>query len=314
VAQRRLKRSQRRELIRQLILGGATDAEIGEQFAQGFTIREGPHTGKHVKATAPTIRGDLAAIADEYRELVTDATSVVRLEGSAVERLHQTAGAALLAQNYAGATRASVELIRAARDAARYDTADEDLDRRIDHALGRKYAPRRRPGRPSKLNRAIVAQVADDLRLGMTRQAAAARAGVGAPTLYAWLAQGRDHQAAGRRSVFRELADAVERADADCQASALATINQAIRDGSWQAAFRLLECRHPDEYARRPAVAVQQNTVVQADGPAIVTGVPIAELADLSPDQLRAIAYDPDTDTDTQEGGHHDPDRTRADE
>jgi len=289
-----LKRHQRRELIRQLILSGASDSELTEQVVAGFTIEGGgPHQGKTCKATAKTVRGDLASIADDYREAVTDIGAHARLTGSTIERLNQAAGAALLAGNYAAAVRSSVELLKEARKSRRFKTADDALQRRIDHALGRRHVPQpKKTGRPSKLNKKIIARISDDMRLGASQKSAGLRAGISTAALASWLARGRIDREVGRRTLFAYLVEEVEKASADLEVSCLATINQAIEDGEWQAGFRMLESKHPDQYLRRPSVQVNQATVINTEGPTIVTAVPIDQLAQLDVDQLRALAYE----------------------
>src|SRR5262245_8584979 len=84
----------------------------------------------------------------------------------------------------------------------------------------------------------------DALRLGMTREAAAAKAGFDRATFY--------------RMIHRDatFATAVENAEADAKGTYEAKIAQAADAGTWQAAAWWLERRHPDQYSRRDRVEV----------------------------------------------------------
>jgi hypothetical protein len=76
------------------------------------------------------------------------------------------------------------------------------------------------------------------LRVGNTRRAAAAHAGIDHATFYRWLE---------RNATFR---DAVEKAEADAEVRFLAIIAQAAPN-SWHAASWWLERRRHDDYGQR---------------------------------------------------------------
>jgi transposase len=80
------------------------------------------------------------------------------------------------------------------------------------------------------------------LRLGSTRERAAAYAGIHRATFY--------------RSMHADatLRDAVEKAEADFVVSNLQGIDEAAQGGHWQARAWKLERRFPDEFGRRDRI------------------------------------------------------------
>ena len=95
-------------------------------------------------------------------------------------------------------------------------------------------------------------------------EAAAAGGGVARRTLRHWLQRGQDAERLledgvelnERQQRYLDLLDAKERAEAIAEVRVLASIQEAIRGGSWQAAVYLLERFHGDRYAavKRPPV------------------------------------------------------------
>lgn len=81
------------------------------------------------------------------------------------------------------------------------------------------------------------------LRAGNTRRAAAAYAEVSHQTFYNWLQD-------------LTFVDAVEKAEADAEARAVAIVIRAAQGGTWQAAAWWLERRRQDMYALRAKVEV----------------------------------------------------------
>ncbi len=78
--------------------------------------------------------------------------------------------------------------------------------------------------------------VLNALRVGNTRRAAAAAAGIGKTLFYAWMEDGT-------------FADAVEKAEADAELRFVGVIAKAA-PASWQAAAWWLERRHHEDYGR----------------------------------------------------------------
>jgi transposase len=140
------------------------------------------------------------------------------------------------------------------------------------------------------LTTAAMKAICQGLALGMTREKAAARAGIARRTFYNWLQRGQVEE----EGIYREFAEALDEADAQGQAHLLAIIQQATQTtpqgpGSWQAAAWLLERRHG--YVRDGRLSVQ---ITGADGgPVEVQAAPSISdvrtfLDKLPPSELRA--------------------------
>lgn len=112
----------------------------------------------------------------------------------------------------------------------------------------------RRPHSPER-EQAIL----NSLRIGNTRRASAAAAGISHETFYRWL----------RASVT--FSDAVEKAEADAETRFLAQVAQAAKT-NWQAAAWWLERRKHEDYGRRDRVDMSLDLrkaaeeIAQADG------------------------------------------------
>lgn len=101
------------------------------------------------------------------------------------------------------------------------------------------------------------------IRGGNYIETAAAYAGISKQTLYNWLRRGA-RQKSGQ---YREFALAVEQALAEAEMRDLALIEQAARDGKWQAAAWRLERRFPKRWGRQDYLDLlmqERQTQVQA--------------------------------------------------
>lgn len=137
-------------------------------------------------------------------------------------------------------------------------------------------------GRPSKLTPKVQADVCSALKAGATLRMAAQFAGIDVSTLHRWMAS--------TRSPYREFREAVKAAEAHGDVGSLAVIQNAARNGTWQAAAWLLERRHPAEYGRRQVVAVQPAPVdVDALRDAARQGVSGVDAAVLWQRQLEVV-------------------------
>lgn len=105
----------------------------------------------------------------------------------------------------------------------------------------------RSPGRPSKLSPDRIERLAEALRIGHTRATAAALAGVGESTLYAWLNAANQPDAAPE---FLDFLEAVKKAEVEAENSLVSLIRNSA-EKSWQAGAWLLERRYPDRWAKR---------------------------------------------------------------
>lgn len=128
-------------------------------------------------------------------------------------------------------------------------------------------------GRPTKLNATITAAVVQAISTGNTRDTAAAYAGIRRTTLYEWLARGR----AATEGVYRDFADAVEKAEADAVVISVALIRSAAQK-NWQAAAWWLERRYPDEWGRKDRLALETVKRTEAEKMARDLGIEVEEV------------------------------------
>lgn len=107
-------------------------------------------------------------------------------------------------------------------------------------------------GRPCKLTPEVRKKVCAALAAGNTRECAAGLAGVGAATLYSWLAQGRKVG----RGRFWEFLEAVKKAEAEAEARCVRVVREAMPE-SWQAAAWWLERRRKKRFGKAATVEVK---------------------------------------------------------
>lgn len=112
----------------------------------------------------------------------------------------------------------------------------------------RRHAPDALSGTPKKLNRQVIEQLVAVLEKGVYLETAAAYVGVHKDTFYDWLKRGRRDITAGRRSLYREVVEAVEKAMAKFEVDG---IDRLAVEEQWQATAWRLERRFPDRYGRR---------------------------------------------------------------
>ena len=120
-------------------------------------------------------------------------------------------------------------------------------------------------GRPSKLTPKTRERICAAIRQGATREIAAASGGVGVSTVNDWLRLADVPDAAPKYSAFSA---AVKLAEADNALRALAVIEGAAIDGSWQAAAWILERRHG--YRRDAQITLAAATDAPADPDTVV--------------------------------------------
>jgi transposase len=113
---------------------------------------------------------------------------------------------------------------------------------------------KRGKGQPTKLTPERQRAIIDALRAGCYKATAAEYAGIGVSTLHRWLETGEADDESGRQSDYRDFWEAVKKADAEFQMRALLQIDQAARDGSWQAAAWRLERKYPQLWGRKQRV------------------------------------------------------------
>jgi hypothetical protein len=125
-------------------------------------------------------------------------------------------------------------------------------------------------GRPHKDTEKIIRRLCDAISLGATYEMAAKYAGITPSTLRLWRAQGAQAKPGTRR---RRLIERLDAAESKAVLGWLAQIEQAARQGAWQASAWRLERRYPMDYGRQ---------VIQHEGETTLTGQPERQ-------QLRAV-------------------------
>src|SRR5262245_57099294 len=134
--------------------------------------------------------------------------------------------------------------------------------------------------RPSKMTEATVQKLCDALTLGATYDLAAKYAGIGPSTLRAWRAAAAQAKPGTRAYRLLERLDAAE---SQAVLHWLEQIEQAAKEGAWQASAWRLERRYAQEDGRR---------VIQHDGQVHLTMQP--EWQQLRTSIMQALAPYPE--------------------
>jgi len=109
--------------------------------------------------------------------------------------------------------------------------------------------------RPTKLDQERTKKIIDLIRAGNYSETAAKASGISPATFYNWMAEGRAAQQKkgklnAREKSCIEFLEAIEKARAEAEARAVAIINKAAMDGTWQAAAWYLERTAGERYGR----------------------------------------------------------------
>lgn len=126
------------------------------------------------------------------------------------------------------------------------------------------HSPNGKPlGRKTKLTPELIADLEQLLAYGNYREQACNALGVTTTSLYRWLERAEaDEENDTRPSLFRDLRDAITRAEAGAERDAVTLVRRhAVAD--WRAAAWYLERRHPSRWGRRDRLDVDA-TVGQA--------------------------------------------------
>lgn len=118
--------------------------------------------------------------------------------------------------------------------------------------------PPAKTGRPSKLTPEVQDRIVQAVSAGNYQDVAARYAGIDPATFYRWMAAGAEPDAP---DALREFREAVESARAQSEVRAIALIQKAASDGTWQAAAWFLERSHPHRWGR-----LQRTEVTGAGG------------------------------------------------
>lgn len=113
-------------------------------------------------------------------------------------------------------------------------------------------------GRPTKLNEERQARIVQAIRAGNYLETAAHFAGVSPSALHLWMSRGRTEAARidegeepdANEAPYLSLMEAVESARAESEVRAIALIQRAANDGTWQAAAWYLERSAPHRWGR----------------------------------------------------------------
>lgn len=130
-------------------------------------------------------------------------------------------------------------------------------------------------GRPCKLTPAVEKRICKALAAGNTRTDSARLADVGLTTLMVWLRRGK----AQKSGPFRQLLQAVKKAESEAVAKRVARIDAAAAKGNWQADAWWLERRRPKDFGRKDSHEVTHRGKVEH----------AVDLSKLSDEQLRHL-------------------------
>jgi hypothetical protein len=103
-------------------------------------------------------------------------------------------------------------------------------------------------GRPSKLTEDVQNKIVQAIQSGNWLETASAYAGVDASTVRRWMAKGEGEDA---EEPYRAFCAAIKQARAQAEIRAVALIQKAAQDGTWQASAWYLERSHPDRWGRK---------------------------------------------------------------
>lgn len=99
-------------------------------------------------------------------------------------------------------------------------------------------------GRPTKLTPVMLKTITDAMGTGLSVEDTCLYAGIGKSTFYEWIAE------------FPEFADAIKTAEVKAKMRRILRIEQAARDGHWQADAWYLERKYPEEFGKRMTLQI----------------------------------------------------------
>lgn len=148
----------------------------------------------------------------------------------------------------------------------------------------KKAAPRVKPtGRPSLLTPQLQERLIDALKTGCYVEDAASYVGISRATVFAWMDRGLkernrlqafpDAEPDEKETPYLNFLDAVETARAAAQLRAVAQIQKAAADGTWQAAAWYLERSAPKKWGRK-----EHTEITGAEGGPLRVDVAVDEL------------------------------------
>lgn len=121
-----------------------------------------------------------------------------------------------------------------------------------------------RVGRPTKLTPAIANTILASLKRGAYLETACNAAGIAYGTMRQWVAKGVAHKEDNIRSVYRDFADKLARAQANVEMD-LAERVASQTDADWRAGAFILERRFRDRWGKNDQPQAANVTIVLAD-------------------------------------------------
>jgi transposase len=127
-----------------------------------------------------------------------------------------------------------------------------------ERAVVAKRRPKAKGGRPTKLTAAVSDRICQAIRAGNYIETAAVAAGIDKATVHRWLKDGNR----GKSPALKEFCASVEKALAEAEVGAVATITMAGKT-QWQALAWRLERQHQTRWGRKDRIESRQ---VDKDG------------------------------------------------
>ncbi len=138
---------------------------------------------------------------------------------------------------------------------------------------------RRRRGRPDTITEEIIAKFFKSFRTGLAIERCADVIGVPHTTLWDWLKRGREHQRAGKNTLYAQFAADFTREDAELEQRLAAQV-QLAGAKDWHAPAWILERRYRDRWSPKLDLATTATT-------------PPTNALVLTPAQLRELLREP---------------------
>ena len=113
--------------------------------------------------------------------------------------------------------------------------------------------------RPAKLTEEIEARIVTLIRNGNYRTTACQAAGIGTSTFYRWMEQGEADDQEDLDTPLRAFYLAVRRAEAESEATDIAIIETAARQGDWKAAAWRVERKVPQHWNLKQVMEVEHS-------------------------------------------------------
>ena len=113
-------------------------------------------------------------------------------------------------------------------------------------------------GRPSKLTDILVKEICQYISDGNTFERACRLSNISDSVFYSWKARGEKE----KEGKFADFLEATLKAGEQFKQTNINIIQEAAKDGTWQAAAWLLERKHPEEFGRRDRVAISMDSKI----------------------------------------------------